>query len=190
MHELITVARYAVFAAWGVAVLAATGSWLVRTRRLSPFGVAGRALRRATDPLVRPVETRILRWGGNPVHAGWWLVILVAVVGVLGLSLLGWLARTTDTLVAAATHGPRALFVFAVYLVYNVLVIALLLRVLGSWFGMFRYARWMRPAYWLTDWIVNPLRRILPPLGMFDLSPLAAWFALWALRQVLLSVVA
>lgn len=189
MPDLLTLARYAVFAAWSVAVLAAVGSWLVRTRRVSSFSIAGRALRRATDPLVRPVETRLVRLGGNPVHAGWWLVVGVAVVGVVGLSVLGWLVRTVDTLFAAATGGPRALFVFAVHLAYNVLVIALLVRVLGSWFGMFRYARWMRPAYWLTDWIVNPIRRILPPLGMVDLSPLAAWLLLWVLRQLLLSIV-
>jgi len=61
-------------------------------------------------------------------------------------------------------------------------------RVIGSWFGAFRYSRWMRPAYALTDWLVEPLRRILPPFGMMDVSPLAAWFVLWVLRQLLLSV--
>jgi uncharacterized protein YggT (Ycf19 family) len=44
--------------------------------------------------------------------------------------------------------------------------------------------------YWLTDWIVEPIRRILPTMGQFDLSPLAAWLLLMALRafveQVLL----
>jgi YggT family protein len=33
----------------------------------------------------------------------------------------------------------------------------------------------MRPFYLLTDWIVEPLRRIIPPLGIFDISPLVAW---------------
>jgi len=172
-----------------VAVLTALGSWLVRTRRVSPFGATGQLLRRATDPLIRPVETRLVGLGANPVLAGWWLVVMVAIVGVVGLSLVGWLLQTGALIGAALAGGPRALFAVTVGLVYNVLVIALLVRVVGSWLGVFRYSRLMRPAYWLTDWLVNPIRRVLPPAGVFDLSPLAAWFVLWVLRQVLLTVV-
>ena len=51
-----------------------------------------------------------------------------------------------------------------------------------------RYSRWLRPAYWLTDWVVEPLRRVLPPFGMFDLSPLAAIFVLWILRAVIFAI--
>jgi YggT family protein len=47
----------------------------------------------------------------------------------------------------------------------------------------------MRPAYLLTNWLVEPLRRILPPMGMFDLSPLAALFVLWAIERLLLSLI-
>ena len=189
MFEILTLARYIVFAAFSVAVLAALGSWLVRTRRVSPSGPTGQLLRRATDRLIRPVETRLVKMGANPVLAGWWLVVVVAIVGVVGLSLLGWVLQTVALLEAALADGPRALFVVTVGLVYNVLVIALIVRVVGSWLGAFRYSRLMRPAYWLTDWIVNPIHRLLPQTGMFDLSPLVAWFVLWALRQVLLSIV-
>jgi YggT family protein len=70
-----------------------------------------------------------------------------------------------------------------------VLFIALVVRVLGVWFGAFRYSRWMRPAYALTDWLVEPLRRMLPPFGMFDMSPLVAWLVLWVIQGLLLSLI-
>jgi len=47
----------------------------------------------------------------------------------------------------------------------------------------------VRPAYVLTDWVVEPIRRVLPPAGGFDWSPLAAWLALWVLKRVLLTIV-
>jgi YggT family protein len=72
-------------------------------------------------------------------------------------------------------------------LAYRILVFALFARMIASWFGMFRYSRWMRPAYILTDWIVEPIRRVVPPLGAFDVSPLVAWLALWVLQNILLS---
>src|SRR2546428_907924 len=176
------IVRVLVFAAFGLAALVALAGWLVRTRRVSPFGGVGRTLRSVTDPVLRPVETRLVRLGGNPVHAGWWLVVLVAVAGVLLLSLIDWLVRTARWFYAAATGGPGALFAFLIGAAYNLLIIALVVRVVASWLGWFRYSRWIRPAYALTDWLVEPIRRLLPPAGGSDLNPPLGWARLLGAR--------
>src|SRR6058998_752250 len=98
--------RYTIFGLVALAALIALGSWLVRTRRLSPFGALGRALRALTDPVIRPVERRLVRMGGNPVHAGGWLVVITAVAGIVLLSLTGWLYSTFLIAHAAASAGP------------------------------------------------------------------------------------
>jgi YggT family protein len=188
MPDIRVLARYAVFAAFALSALVAMGSWLVRTRRVSPFGALGRTLRSASDPVLRPVEARLLRMGGNPVNAGWWLVVVVAVAGVVSLSLLDWLIRTFRWMQAAVAGGPRDVLVFVIIALYNVLFFALMLRVIASWFGFFRYARWMRPAYALTDWLVEPIRRVLPPTGAVDWSPLAAWLVLWVIKEMVLNI--
>lgn len=180
--------RYVVFGAFALAVAVAVGSWLVRTRRVSPFGVLGRALRSMTDPVMRPVERGLVRRGGNPVQAGWWLVIGVAIVGVLVLGLVGWLHDSLRAVAFAAQAGPRGLLVLAVALAYRVLFLAILVRVIGSWIGVGRYRPWMRPFYWLTDWLIEPIRRVLPPMGMFDWSPLVALVVLWLLRWFALMI--
>jgi YggT family protein len=190
MLELQVAARYVVVVAFGVSVVAAFASWIVRTRRVSPFGALGRALRAGSETLIRPVETRLVRAGGNPVHAGWWLVVGVAVAGVLLLSLVNWLIGALYGAGAAFGGGPRAVLAFLIVTLYNVLLIALVVRVVASWFGAFRYTKWLRPAYVLTDWVVEPIRRLLPPTGGLDWSPLAAWVVLWVLKQVLLAIVA
>ena len=41
----------------------------------------------------------------------------------------------------------------------------------------------------LTDWIIEPIRRILPPFGMLDFSPLVAWLVLSLVRGFVLSLV-
>lgn len=188
MVEFQTVLRYTVFGLVVLAAVVALGSWLVRTRRVSPFGVLGRTLRSVTDPIVRPVERRLVRMGGNPTHAGGWLVVLTAVAGIVLLSLAGWLVGTFQTARAAASGGTHGTLRLIVDLVYRILFAALLVRVIAAWFGMFRYSRWARPAYILTDWIVEPIRRVVPPLGAVDLSPLVAMIALSILRQILLSM--
>jgi len=183
------VARYVVLGAFAVSLLVALAGWLVRTRRISPFGAPGRALRAASDPLIRPVETRLVRAGGNPVHAGWWLVVGVAAGGVLVLTLWNWVVRTAYGVSAAFTQGPRGAIALLIVTAYQILIVALVVRVVASWLGFFRYTRWLRPAYALTDWLVEPIRRVLPPMGGLDWSPLAAWLALVVLKQVLLMVV-
>jgi YggT family protein len=179
--------RYTVFGLVVLAALVALGSWLVRTRRVSPFGVLGRTLRSVTDPIMRPVERRLVRMGGNPTHAGGWLVVLTAVAGIVLLSLAGWLVGTFQTARAAASGGPRGTLILIVDLAYRIMFAALIVRVIAAWFGMFRYSRWVRPAYILTDWFVEPIRRIVPSLGAIDLSPLVAMIVLSIVRQILLS---
>ncbi len=83
--------RYTVFGLVVLSAFVAMGSLLIRTKRVSSFGVFGRALRAVTDPVMRPVERRLVRMGGNPIHAGGWLVVITAVAGIVFLSLAGWM---------------------------------------------------------------------------------------------------
>ena len=181
------VLRYVVLGLVIVVALAALGSWLVRARHVSPFGILGRTLRSITDPFMKPVERRLVRMGGNPTHAGVWLVVITAVAGIVFLSLAGWFITTFQTAYAAASGGPRATFKLIIDLAYRILFVALIVRVVAAWFGMFRYSRWIRPAYILTDWLVEPIRRIVPTVGALDLSPLVAMLLLSVVRQIALS---
>ena len=108
MTDALLIARYAVFTLFVVAVAAATASWLVRTRRVAPFTGTGRALKGFSDRLIKPVEARLFRAGGNPVHAGWWLVIGVAVLGIVGISLLEWLWGVAASVQGSTGGGPRS----------------------------------------------------------------------------------
>ena len=180
--------RYSVLGVVSLAIIVATLSWLVREQHISPFSVLGRFCRAVSDPFIKPVERRMVRSGGNPVHAGWWLVFVTTVVGLVVLALARWLAGRAREVNAAASGGGRDVYVLVVGWTYYVLVGALIVRIVGTWFGMFQYNRWIRPAYWLTDWIVKPVRRILPPFSGWDWSPLASWLLLWIVRQALLSV--
>ena len=68
--------------------------------------------------------------------------------------------------------------------VFTLLMTAILIRVIGSWLGIGPYRRWMRPIYGLTDWLIDPIRRILPPFGMFDFSPMVAWLVLYVVARI------
>jgi YggT family protein len=181
------VARTLVVAALVYASAVALTHWAVRSKRITPFGAWPRFMRRASDPVLPPLERRIVRAGGSPQDAPLWLVGLVIAGGLLVLTLVHWLAGFVATLSYLSASGPRAWVRFVVSTLFSVLMIALFVRVIASWFGVSPYRPWMRLAMALTDWLVEPIRRLLPPVGMIDFSPLVAWLILSLVRGFVLS---
>lgn len=184
IDALLAVVRVAVFgAAVGVAALAAV-SVGVRTRRLSPFGPAGRLSRSAADPLFKPMERRVVRAGGQPAHAPWWTLGAVVVGGLVLIAVLGFLRDQLFGATLALGAGPRGLAVLLLAWAFGLLRLALLVRVLSSWVRMSPWSPWVRWAFGLTDWFMRPLQRVIPPLGPVDISPLIAYFGLGLLQGV------
>jgi YggT family protein len=177
-----TAVRAAVVVALVYAGLVALTHWAVRSRRINPFGAWARAMRKLSDPVLLPLERQIVRGGGGPQNAPLWLLAIVIGAGLVLLSLTSWLIGTVVSLRYAAQGGPRIWIQMLVSAGFTVLMTAILIRVIASWFGIGEYRRWMRPIYALTNWLINPIRRVLPPFGMFDFSPMVAWLVLYVLR--------
>ena len=66
-----------------------------------------------------------------------------------------------------------------------VLTIAILIRSLMSWFPMSPQNPFYQVIYGITDPIIRPLQRIVPKLGMIDISPMVALIILWVIQRVL-----
>ena len=186
--NLEVVARFLVVAALAYAVIVATTAWAVRRQHIGPFGAWPKFVRRISDPILRPLERRMVRLGGNPQDASLWLVGIAVIGGLILISLVQWLVGLWYTLVALGHSGPREVARFAVSGLFSLLMIALFVRVIASWLGISPYARWMRPVMAATSWLVEPIRRFLPPMGMIDFSPMVAWLVLWLARSVVLSM--
>ncbi len=183
---LDSVTRGLVVAVFAYAVVVAATHWAVRSRRLNPFGGWARFVRRISEPVLRPLERRILRAGGSPSDAPLWLLGIALVGGLVLISLMRWAIGFTYELGALAQAGPRDWLIAAVSWVFRILMIALLVRVIGSWFSVSPYAKWMRPFIMLTEWLLEPLRRLLPPFGPLDLSPMVAYLLLWIAQQAVM----
>jgi YggT family protein len=185
---LISVLRTVLFAGSVLIAAVAAVAYAVRTRRLNPFGAAARFTRGTIDPLLAPIERRIVRAGGRPTSAPWWALAAVVVVGIIVISVLGFVREQIATATLAATMGPRGLAALLVQWTFGLLQIALLVRVISSWFQVSPYSPWVRWSFGLTDWILQPLRQVIPPLGMMDVTPIVAYFALALLERFVLSV--
>lgn len=186
---LLAGARIVVFAAGVLAAVVFGLDWLARTRRISPFSGLARFTRRTIDPLIAPVERRVLRFGGNPASAPLWALAAVVVGGIILLSLLGFLRDQVVLTVAASQMGGRGMLMLAVRWTFGILRIALILVVLSSWVGGGRHSRWLGWAFRLTDPILVPLRRVIPTIAMIDITPIVAYFGLALLEGVVLRAI-
>jgi YggT family protein len=164
--------------------------WAVRTRRLSPFGGVARFFRRTIDPLLAPVERRVVRSGGLPSAAPWWALAAVVLCGIILLSLLGFIRTQVLGTVLALESGPGGLYHVLVSWIFAILQIALLVRVISSWTRLSPYSPWLRWSYVLSEPILRPLRSIIPTLGMIGITPMVAYIALRLIEPVLQSLVA
>lgn len=189
MHPMSLV-RYAVFGVVALVALAAFAAVLVQRRAINPFGALARTLRKLSDPLVKPVERVMLRRGGNPQNAPWWLLGIALVAGIVLISMIEWLYGAVQTARVAAHVGGRATAVLIVDWTIRLLSLALMIRVLGSWLGADRFTTWMRPFYLATEWMLKPLRRVVPPFGPVDITPIVAWFLLTVVvRRLLIGLI-
>ena len=182
---LDTVARGVVVVVFLYAVLVATTQWAIRRRRLTPFGAWPRFVRRISEPVLLPLERRIIRAGGSPNDAPLWLLGIVIVGGLLLITLVRWLIGAVYEVGVLTQAPPRIWLIEAVSWLFRILMVALLVRVIASWLGVSPYSKWIRPFAVLTDWLLEPLRRVLPPMGPLDLSPMVAYFLLWIAQQAL-----
>jgi YggT family protein len=180
------IVRSAVLVAVVLLVVLFVLAWLVRTRRINPFHPLARSIARLSNPLLAPIERRIVRAGGLPSHAPWWGIAGAIILGVLIVSVFNFLVGTIASMIFAASSGPRGLFVVLVRLTFDVLQAAVIVVVIVSWLPISPSSPWVRWAFSLAEPILRPLRQIVPRLGMFDITPIVAYFALSILEWAFL----
>ncbi|MFB0536049.1 MAG: YggT family protein [Anaerolineae bacterium] len=76
-----------------------------------------------------------------------------------------------------------------VNILFTLLELAILARVLLSWFRVDPYHPAVTFLYQITEPILRPLRNVIPPLGMIDISPIVALILLDIVRQIIRAVI-
>lgn len=67
---------------------------------------------------------------------------------------------------------------------------AIIARALISWLPIDPSSPLFQLLFRVTEPIIDPIRRILPPMGFVDLSPLAAIFLLWMMQSLVANLTA
>ncbi|MEP6989622.1 MAG: YggT family protein [bacterium] len=191
LAALSAIARVALLGVGVVLLAVATADWAARTRRINPFNGVARFLRARVDPRLGGIERQVLRAGGHPSNTPWWALVAYVVLAALLLAAFDMAVGLVQEVAFASAAGPTGFVVLMVRWTFGFLRLALLVRVLTSWFPRAAGSPWFRWSYGATEWMLRPLRRVIPTLGMVDITPIVAYFGLQLLEglvsRVLLS---
>jgi YggT family protein len=156
---------------------------------LNPFSRPVIFVRRLSDPLVNPVRRSLIQFGFGP-NITPLVVILIAI-------LLGWFVmQLADSIlftlagVIVSVQNARVVAVvgFLLYGFLDIYMLLIVIRIIFSWGNVSYTNRVMRFLVNTTDPILAPMRHIVPPLGVFDISPLVALLLLWLLKIAVAAV--
>ena len=70
----------------------------------------------------------------------------------------------------------------------NVLMVAILIRAVLSWFPVSRDNPFVEVVYQVTEPLLGPLRRVVPSLGFVDITPLVALLLLQVIQMVVATI--
>ncbi|GIX34472.1 MAG: membrane protein [Lysobacteraceae bacterium] len=132
---------------------------------------------RATNPVLMPLRRVLPPWRGLDLAA----LLVALVICALKVWLLAALGGMLLGPIASAVLGSAALLDLLLYLFFWLILV----RVVASFFATDTYHPVFPLLMQLTEPVLAPLRRWLPALGPFDLSPLLATLLI-LLAQVLL----
>jgi YggT family protein len=145
---------------------------LVTYADLNPFGWMALNVRRTTDPMVNPVRRGLSRAGLDPKLAPLLTILIAILLGYFAYSLVSTVLMTLNGVVQSLSDGRIVRLVG--YLLFGLLAVYALLifiRIVFSW-GVSSTNPVMRFLWWITEPLLAPFRRLIPPLGMFDISPI------------------
>jgi len=159
--------------------------WAVRTRKISPFNAVARFCRSTVDPIIAPIERRVVRAGGSPASAALWALVAVVIGGILLLTLLDIIRLEVVRSIIASQEGTAGIFHLLVSWTFTILKAAIVVRVISSWLPISPYSPWVSWSYRLSEPLLQPLRRVVPVLGGLDITPIVAYILLNVIESVI-----
>ncbi len=147
----------------------------------NPFGTIGRfsyKLKKFTDRMVYPISSFLARMKIDTRIAPLVTILVFCVVAYFILQFFYNIFFTIDGVGTSIRDSSITKVVG--YLLYGFLGIyslLILVRIVLSWVTSYGN-KLLRILIKITDPIMEPFRRLIPPLGMFDISPIIVLFLL------------
>lgn len=157
----------------------------------NPFGRIGRFsyhLKKRTDRFVYPAARLLANYRINTRYAPLITILVAAVLTFFSLSIIQNTFFIIDNLsLAIAAGNVKAFIGFVLYALLSILVLFIFIRFISAWF-VFTRNTFLGFVQRVTDPILLPVQRLIPPIGMFDISAMIVLILISFLQTIVLRI--
>ena len=157
----------------------------------NPFGKVGRfgfKVRKATEKWVYPASRFFAMYRIDTRLAPLLTIFIGLVLTYFAMQIVGNTFAIIDGLSTAVAEGnPKKFVGYVLYALLSILVLFIFIRFISSWF-VFTGKTFLGFVKRVTDPIMIPLQRLIPPIGMFDISAMIVLLLIGFLQSIVLRV--
>jgi len=143
---------------------------------------------RATTPPLKPLRRIIPGFGGQDMAAIVLCVLLLLAKYLLMRSLGAGIIEVANVGAPIGTVGIAGLFIIALAemlaMLINIMLFAIIIQVILSWVNPGSYNPVAGLIHTLSQPVLKPIQKFIPPLGGLDLTPLFATLALMVVKML------
>ena len=157
----------------------------------NPFGKIGRfgyKVRKVTEKWVYPASRFLATFRVDTRLAPLVTMLVAFIVTYFAMQIVGNTFFVIDGLTEGIRAGNAKFFVgFVLYGLLSLLVLLIFIRFIAQWF-VFHRNTFLGFVTRVTDPILIPVRRIIPPIGMFDISAMIVLLVIGFLQSIVMRV--
>ncbi|MCX2978157.1 YggT family protein [Candidatus Marimicrobium litorale] len=165
MTALTDIFVYLVYVFFGLYLMVMLLRFLLQLTRADFYNPISQTLVKLTNPLVIPLRRIVPGYGGIDLAS----LLLALILQMLMIALL--VALQTGALLPVLPLIMASLIGLAAYLV-KIYFFAILAMIILSWIAQGGNNPALRLLFQLTEPVMAPFRKVLPPMGGLDLSPI------------------
>ncbi len=155
----------------------------------NPFGAVGRfafKIKKWTDRFVYPAARFLAGFKIDTKPAPILTLIIVAVLSFFSLQIIWNTFFIIDGLGASITTGNVKAFIgFILYAILSAYILFIFIRFISMWFTV-KSSKFLRFVYTVTEPVLAPARRLIPTIGMFDISAMLVLILIGLLQTLVL----
>lgn len=156
----------------------------------NPFGSIGRfgfKIRKITERFVYPAARFLANFRVDIRLAPLVVMFIGLVVTYFSLSIIQSAFFIIDGLSLAISSGNvKATIGFILYGLLSIFVLFVLIRFVSQWF-VFARNSFLAFVHKITDPVLSPAQRLIPPIGMFDISAMVVLILVFILQAIVMA---
>jgi YggT family protein len=157
----------------------------------NPFGGVGRFafwLRKKTERFVYPAARLLAQFRVNPRYAPLVTIFIACVFSYFLLQIIANTLFIIDGLTTGLLSGSVKIIIgFVIYAALSIYTLLIFIRFISAWF-VFTRNTFLGFVQRVTDPVLLPLRRLIPPIGMLDISAMILLLLIGFLQSIILKI--